>query len=402
MDEMMDYAQKSDPNYKYSNLHNFFWIDCPKAVDYEKLMEALAKLKNVQAVYEQGQSTLPSTVNAVNDPKAQKQNYLDAAPAGIDARFAWKQPGGDGSGPVIFIDIEHGWDLPHEDFPPAGSQNEIKLKSGVNKEDQAHGTAVLGEILAQDNDLGCVGITPAGKAILVSSYRSQGDNDTNVPDAVLTAIDLLGFGDVLLIEEQKTLSNGRVVVPIETDLAVFDAICIGITRGITVIEPAGNGNNDLDNYKYSHKAGEPKEFFLKRGDTTIAGDLSFKDSGAIMVGAASSRWRKRLGSSNHGSRIDCYARGKNLTTTGNYDESPAALYTSKFGGTSGASAIIAGAAIAVQSMVHAAGKNRLTPPQLRKILSNPDTGTNSHDPLLDKIGVMPDLKQIFQKFIDVA
>jgi hypothetical protein len=55
--------------------------------------------------------------------------------------------------------------------------------------------------------------------------------------------------------------------------------------------------------------------------------------------------------------------------------------------TSSASAIIAGAAIVVQSIVAASGKRRLSPAQMRDILSN--NGTAS-----DRIGVMPDLKKI--------
>ena len=50
-------------------------------------------------------------------------------------------------------------------------------------------------------------------------------------------------------------------------------------------------------------------------------------------------------------------------------------YTSSFGGTSGASPIITGAALAVQAMNQAAHGFRFHPKQLRAILRNPANGT---------------------------
>jgi hypothetical protein len=58
-----------------------------------------------------------------------------------------------------------------------------------------------------------------------------------------------------------------------------------------------------------------------------------------------------------------------------------------FGGTSGASAIIAGAAIVLQGIARARG-TELTPSRMRDLLSGP-FNTSSPDP----IGVMPDLEQ---------
>ncbi len=41
------------------------------------------------------------------DPRNTNQDYLDAAPTGIDARYAWAFPGGDGAGQRI-VDLERG------------------------------------------------------------------------------------------------------------------------------------------------------------------------------------------------------------------------------------------------------------------------------------------------------
>src|SRR5438034_545774 len=69
------------------------------------------------------------------------QGYLNPAPTGIDAKYAWTVPGGRGNN-VRIIDCEWGWRFTHEDL--------IQLQGGVlagsNASNDNHGTAVLGEI----------------------------------------------------------------------------------------------------------------------------------------------------------------------------------------------------------------------------------------------------------------
>jgi len=72
-----------------------------------------------------------------DDPRFAMQGYLQATDRGIDAEYARGFGEGDG---IQFIDIEGGWRLDHEDLAAAG----IALLSGLNVEDPAHGTAVLG------------------------------------------------------------------------------------------------------------------------------------------------------------------------------------------------------------------------------------------------------------------
>ena len=72
------------------------------------------------------------------------------------------------------------------------------------------------------------------------------------------------------------------------DVADFDAIRLAVALGIVVVEAAGNGGFDLDNY--TDGAGD---FVLRRGS------VDFKDSGAIMVGASTSTVpHNRMGFSN--------------------------------------------------------------------------------------------------------
>jgi hypothetical protein len=191
-------------------------------------------------------------------------------------------------------------------------------------------------------------------------------------------------GDVLLLEAQTTSSTMSGYLPVEVEQATFDAIQYATSNGIVVVEAGGNGSNDLDTYKDSNG-----KFILNRNSN------DFRDSGAIMVGAASSSTpHSRSSFSNYGSRIDCYGWGDSIDTTGDgWTGNATNTYTTSFGGTSGASPIIAGSALIVQSWLikHA---QLYSPSSMRSVLSNPKLNTPSADPSTDRIGVMPNLQQI--------
>ncbi len=400
--EMVNTAKKSDSNYKAPNFFTYFAIDYPEGVDTKNLLTELWKNENIQYAYKQSGFADPPVVNAANNRSSKWQYYLDPAPVGIDAKFAWNIDGGDGSGNVGFIDIERGWDLVHNDLP----QPPIKLLSGENYDKFGHGTGVLGIILAQDNDTGCVGITPhinVNKVGVISQARpgvgrrdkvfhstdDQGLLVNNTEEAIMDAIDALAFGDVLLLEIQilSDIVGAKSLFPCEVESSIFDVIKLATANGIIVIESAGNGTQDLDFFK-----DDSSKFVLNRNRLA-----DFKDSGAIMVGSSKSDVpHSSDGSSNFGSRIDCFAWGENIKTTGNNSSTKDSTtgYTSTFSGTSGAAAIIAGAVISIQSMKEASDNTRYSPTQMREILSNLSNGTPSANPNMDRIGQMPDLKEI--------
>jgi hypothetical protein len=89
-----------------------------------------------------------------------RQGYLDVAPGGVDARWAWTQPGGRGAG-IRVIDCEWGWRFTHEDLTRnqggvvAGTADATPDSRATN-----HGTAVLGEISGDVNGIGVTGISP--------------------------------------------------------------------------------------------------------------------------------------------------------------------------------------------------------------------------------------------------
>jgi hypothetical protein len=384
-------AVENDRSYDPPNLLSYFIVDCPVDVRPEVLVKEFMSWQNVQTAYFDPPGSDP-VVAPDDDPRFANQGYLDPAPDGIDAEFAWPRAGGigftggDGEG-IRFIDMERGWTLNHEDLNAHGA---TLLHGTLLNTSRAHGTKVLGEVCAVDNTIGCVGIAPHIDSVNVVSY-----NGSTRADAIMAAITSISFGDVLLLEAQLDPAGGNDMYPIEVLDAEFDAIRLATALGIIVVEAGGNGNyatgigNDLDTY--TNATGH---HILNRTSA------EFRDSGAIMVGAASSAApHTRMTWSNHGSRIDCYGWGENVDTCASDAGGSTTMYTSTFNGTSSASPIITGAAIIVQGISEANLGYRFSPHQLREILSDPANGTASSNPATDRIGVMPDLHAILQNSV---
>jgi hypothetical protein len=349
------------------------------------VVERLNALPEVDRAYREFDVTEP-LVNDVDDDFAADQDYLDPAPVGIDARWAWTQPNAEGLG-VGVIDLEQGWFPNHEDIV-AKTPTLIygDNRDGVNGYKGNHGTAVLGEMIANDNTVGVVGIAPAVTSVrMVSHYDATTDTALHVADAIVAAIPVMNPGDILLLEVQRNF------LPTETDDADFDAIRLAVASGIVVVEAAGNGFTDLDGY-----------VDVAAGQILNRASADFRDSGAIMVGAAESALpHDRADFSNHGSRIDCYGWGENVVTCGygNLDDGGGdddLTYTDTFSGTSSASPIVTGAALIVQGKYESLTGTRLSPTQMRVLLSNPATGTPQGPNVAGNIGVMPDLRAIIE------
>jgi hypothetical protein len=352
-------------------------IEPPAGADAIDLARTLNERADVEIAYVEGGPT-PPPVSPANNPLSGNQGYLAAAPGGIDAYWAWGHA--DGSG-VDFVDLEQGWTLNHEDLAAAA----IGIISGLNQTYTGHGTAVLGEVVGVDNFIGVVGVAPSARARVVSQWRTAGNYQT--ADAIRSAMSAMRAGDVLLLEAQTTYPPGTDLLPVEVEQAVYDAIRAATDAGIVVIEAGGNGAVDLD------------QFQDVRGRRILnRSSPDFQDSGAVMVGAASSAApHGRLSFSNFGSRVDCYAWGENVQSTGDgWTGNALNTYTSSFGGTSGASPIVTGAAVLLQAW--ALGRAFSYPPHtLRALLSDPALNTASANPTVDRIGLMPNLKAIMTR-----
>jgi hypothetical protein len=171
----------------------------------------------------------------------------------------------------------------------------------------------------------------------------------------------------------------------------FDAIKYATSLGIIVVEAAGNGSRDLDNPIFQNKFSR-----------------SFRDSGAILVGAGAPPSgnhgpdRSRLGFSNWGTIVDAQGWGREVVTTAYGDLQGGGennWYTTQFSGTSSASPIIVGAIACLQGIRRSRGEPPLTFSQLRNLLHT--SGSPQQDapgrPSTQRISNRPDLKQMINR-----
>lgn len=301
--------------------------------------------------------TAPASPLAETPLFATQQGYLFAPPVGLAVPTVWGYPGGNGAG-EHFIDVELAWTENHEDFPFArhfyhGGAPEDPGQDYIN-----HGTAVLGEVVGQQNTFGVNGIAPGVDgygvvAITVAEWPT-------VPAYFQEAIDHLSAGDVWLIELQM-YPPGRSATPMEWLQVNYDVIWTGVfARNIVCVEAGANGSQNLDEASWGGVF-----------------DRSQRDSGAIMVAAGTPSGLVAEWFTNYGSRMDVHAWGSAIVTTGYGDlwngGTAQRIYTASFGGTSGASPMVTGGALCLQGVARSALGAPLTPIELRSILH--DTGT---------------------------
>ena len=394
LEKLSNRAAALDATYQPVNFSNYHLLECEEA-DAIELLQKLRDNAHISWAYLDDNYSIAPNIEPGKKPLACYQGYLRNAPEGIGVSHAWKRKGGRGDSSIKFVDIEQGWIFDHE------SLNLQRIPhTGINYVPASdHGAGVMGIIMMRDGGSGGIGITPLVKGSVMSLYRPNGI--FNTPDAIVSALQFLDPGDILLLECQALdLGNKFHLWPIEIRQANFDVIRLATALGITVIEPSGNGNinsstgNCLDHYM--NTAGQ---MVLNRNHP------DFKDSGAIMVAAAYSDVpHHKIYYTNYGNRVDCYAWGENILTAGLHPKSSGMAnntYTHQFGGTSGSAAIVAGVAIALQSMMEANHHCRLYPKQMREVLGSLCYGTESglgRD--VDRIGMMPDLEKITRDFVD--
>ena len=334
-----------------------------------------------------------------------RQAYLDAAPGGIDARFAWTQAGGSGTS-VRIVDIEGAWRFSHEDL----TQNQGGVVGGTQSTDPAwrnHGTAVIGEFGGDRNTVGITGICPDANVRAISIFGGLGS-----AAAIRQAANLLSPGDVVLIELHRpgprfnfqNRQDQRGYIAVEWWPDDFDAIRFAASRGVIVVEAAGNGAENLDDAIYNTRpAGFPTNW-------TNPFNRANRDSGAIVVGAGApppgthgrdhGPDRSRLDFSNFGALLDAQGWGREVTTAGYGDLQGGSnedfWYTDQFSGTSSASPIVVGALGCTQGSLRAKGRIPLTPARARDLLRT--TGSPQQDaparPATQRIGNRPNLRQM--------
>jgi hypothetical protein len=405
------------------DLSVYYRVEAPQG-RLDEIAEKLRKLGVFEAAYvkpapEPASFRINQMLALPEEPPAHtpdftpRQGYLDAAPGGVDARYAWTVPGGRGAG-IGVIDIEGAWRFSHEDL----LQNQGGVVGGMQSTDlrwRNHGTAVVGEIGGDDNALGITGISPEANVRAISIFGGLGS-----AAAIRNATDMLNPGDIILIElhapgprfDFQSRDDQLGYIAMEWWPDNFDAIRYAVSRGIVVVEAAGNGSENLDDAIYNTQpAGFPTNW-------TNPFNRANRDSGAILVGAGApppgthgrdhGPDRSRLDFSNWGASIDAQGWGREVTTAGygnlqggtNEDE----WYTDTFSGTSSASPIIVGTLACIQGALNAIGRPRLSPARARELLRT--TGSPQQDapgrPATQRIGNRPDLRQLIPSALQTA
>ncbi len=307
-----------------------------------------------------------------------QQTYLYEPPIGLNAPAAWAIPGGLGDG-MKFIDVELCWTENHEDFDETA--NFYIGGAGQDPSYETHGTAVLGEVIGQHNGFGVMGFAPnvdwGVVAVTVAEWPT-------VPHYFQEAIDHLGPGDVWLIELQM-YPAGKDATPMEWLQVNYDVIWTGCwSLGINCIEAGANGTQNLDDPSWG---GVFNRFI--------------RDSGATMVAAGTPSGLVAEWFTNWGSRMDVHAWGSSIVTTGYgdlYGNTLQNRYTSQFGGTSGASPMVTGSALALEGIALANVGRVLTPLEVRTILH--DTGTPYSG--AKYIGPRPNLEPAAARVLSIA
>jgi subtilisin family serine protease len=320
------------------------------------------------------------------------QGYLYAPPNGIGAAEIWSLAGAKGNG-ITICDIEGNWNRTHEDLPSG-----ITLIGGTVINDlgwRNHGTAVLGEMISIPSARGTVGISHAAKAVVHSAVIN---GVFNAAGAITQAASVLKAGDVILIELQATGPNGKYVAMQFWD-DVFSAIVAAVAKGITVVEAAGNGDENFELPIFNGTGLQKDSGAIVVGaGVPPANHVDFDGFGASLPGYASLGVpRSRIWFSNHGRIVNVQGWGWHVTTLGYGDAQGGASentwYTLRFSGTSSASPIVTGAVACLQGRAKAKNGAPLTPAKVRQILMATGTPQQAGPgvPLTQNIGPLPNL-----------
>ncbi len=354
------------------DLNLFFRIELADYGSAGQVCDGLNGFDIVEIAYPLGTVGDPTlaAVRIVDTPDFEPlQGYRQAAPVGIDADYANTFSAGTGTGSLI-ADVETGWTDDHEDTRHKTEDAYVGLAGAPYPWD--HGTAVMGELVGEDQAKGVRGIVHDADVRLSSHLGSA----SNIGTAIVNAISAVGPGDFVQLEVQ-CFGGAPDPYPCEYVDSIFASVQAATANGIHVSAAAGNGDRDLDSAPFGG-----------------AFDRSVRDSGAILVGASNGSSLDKASFSNYGSRLDAHGWGFNVTTAGYgdlfSDGTPSYLrwYTSGFSGTSSATPIVTGAAMILNSVAREAFGVPLDPLVLRATITATGTSQGSGG----AIGPRPDLR----------
>ncbi|MBO0947568.1 S8 family serine peptidase [Fibrella forsythiae] len=311
-----------------------------------------------------------------------------------------------------------GWDLTHPQFSTITTEAVLMSSTALNvltdvlpaPINQAHGTQILGIIGAsrgdRDDDAGndlCRGIVSNVTVRLASCIKQVTARSVLYAEeiAVLVAVLATQSGETILIE----VGTAGGLFPLDIQPAVYELINVAFSRGITVVQAAGNGQNGIGAVLNTLPADVvdplmPRDLRASKLRYTLAGhsqshwnaytatfpriaDIAARNgvsigplfkgiddflgryqetpSKSILVGSTfrSNSPTNRftvMPASSRGNRVRVFAQGNNILTT-----TELCRFTDDMGSTSGAAAIVAGIVLLAQQTAIAKGRRPISP-----------------------------------------
>ena len=382
-------------------IHSGFVQVVPKSgADAKKIATALKRQKAVWDAYVAPRPVpaMPAGSAAGSRNFEPSQGYLCDAPDGIGAEQVWSLAGAKGSG-ITICDIEGNWNRTHEDLPSGIPLLGGTLINTLGWRD--HGTAVLGEMVAIPDARGCVGISHQAKAAVHSAVIN---GVFNAAGAISNAAAQLKAGDAILIELHAPGPNGKYVA-MQYWSDIFAAIRAAVEKGITVVEAAGNGDENFDAAIFNNTGLQKDSGAIVVGaGVPPTNHVDFDGFGATLPSYASLGVpRSRIFFSNYGKIVNVQGWGWHVTSLGYGDAQGGASentwYTLRFSGTSSASPIVTGAVACLQGRAKAKNGAPMTPKKVRDILMATGTPQQAGPgvPLSQRIGPLPNLVDAMKK-----
>lgn len=261
---------------------------------------------------------------------------------------------------VGFYQLEGTYILDHEDVSQLVAANFLGPVPVYDPDSGKHGTAGAGIVCADRNGYGTTGAADDVTARFLSIDLNGGTENT-----LMMALAASQPGDVMLMVNMVLMPSlgPSSWIPVEFFQSVFDA-CLTVTaNGRLLVATPGNGNMSLDD-----------PIFLGRFDR------SYRDSGAVFVGATAGALLQRASYCNWGSRVDVNGWGDQVATTSygtiffpNNDLRQA--YTASYAGTSASTPHIAALLLMLQGAAQKQLGRRLTNAELMDALHTFGPGT---------------------------
>ncbi len=374
-------SKRNVPDKKGFNIYDFAGLLYVQSIDKtkEQLLKIGRELESLQEVEycclepvkhaPPPEDYPPTTPDLVSN-----QDYRGENP-GIDIDYAWSL-GLKGKG-LLICDLEWSWG----DLDPASKEIHEDLidqdiKHGLPKKTdqyEDHGTAVMGLLLAVENEYGINGSVPEARGLVFPEHHGRAA-------ALLAAIDSCKRGDIILLEMQTSGADGK-LGPADNNQSVWDATKAGSDAGVIIVGTAGNGGANLDASAY--------DSYRARGD-----------NGVIMSGAGSSNTNHdKLSYSTYGNdHVHIQGWGENVFTLGygdhaEYGNDPHQEYTKRFSGTSSSGPISTSAVALIQSYAKEFLDTVFTSLEIRELLVSTGIpqGSGGH------IGPLPNLRAAIEK-----